>query len=270
MSAVGRHAEAFQLASWVVEEAEAFGVRGVTLALNYECLARAAIELGDAQALARAAEHMERESKHVVALRQRYERLLRTASDRGMPIESARRVEQAPVQDDPEVAAVQQKLAAARTTPRGHADERAAIVLRALLDATSAQAGELFGLQGGALQVLASSSGEPPSHAVRSFVEQQLGAVLYEGQAPTRSVTTGLFMPAGLEQPSVLQPASTLHASEIEAIVLGTKRDGDEAVAAIAALHFASATRRSPSRQLIEVLADALLEGEIDPVTRVA
>jgi hypothetical protein len=269
MLAVGRSAEAFQLATWVVEEADAIGVRGVTLALNYECLAHAAIEVGDAAAFARAVERMEADSKHVAALRQRYERLLRVAAERGMQVEPDALHAEAPRQEDPKLTVLQHALAASRSDVA----VRAAIVLRALLDATGAEAGDLFGLQGGALQVLAHSTPEPPSQAVRSFVEAHLSAVLYEGQAPTRSVTTGLFMPNSAEQRSVLGPASTLQASEIETIVLGTKRDGDEAVAAIAALRYGSGARharKSPSRALVEALADALLEGEIDPVTRVA
>ncbi len=281
MVAAGRYEEAKALAIELLEDCEANGVRGVSLTPVCEALARAAMGLGDRAVFAQAAERYDRESALCPVLRPRYDRLIAEAAALGV-CDSA-------IEDSSAVAirgtAIAMRALQNRLAQCDDAARRAQIVLAALIEATNASAGYLFGMRMGALEVIAQSEAHAPEQAILELVEARLRSETAAHQAATAGAN-GTEIAARAAAQISTEDVSTVASSsrrslppsqmavvpklQREVLVLVGPREGDSAIAALAALDFKVAQSEAP-RALIELLAVALLEkDDVDPVTRVA
>jgi hypothetical protein len=280
--AAGRLDEARDLAADLVEQTEREGIQGVNLALAYEVLAMVGVQQGDGELFEHAAARWNRESRRYPALRARYERLLREAVQRG--VREARPSLAPEAEQDRNLHALQLRLSACLDR-----NERAHAVLLALVDATHAAGGFLFGLQSGTLEVIAhcaSVQGETASHGtahnaapwpqptprIRAIAESVLADALDTHSAPTLSAAALQTLEPGM--PSA-------RADSLAAFLLGGAQAGERAIAAIAVVvvDAKASTEKQPSSEpaaqpptgLLELLGSTLLDrDDVDPVTRVA
>jgi hypothetical protein len=140
------------------------------------------------------------------------------------------------------------------------AAERAQVALRVLLEATCASAGHLFGLRDGRLSWLASSESAAPEPALIAQLERYLHDQLEVGAAATE-LASGSF-------DTNISRFSDARGRVFEAMLLESRRSGENVIGAVAALHGEHAPLSAPNRALLERLADALLENDdVDPVT---
>lgn len=256
LAKVGRFDEALRLADECVREAEALGIKGLILGGCYETRARIALAMDDRQAFRRFADLCAVEYKRGKnpALVTKCERLFRE----GCGAEGAMGFSQGPDGDVTNLSGthvasgVSQRLAACRGP-----GERAAAVLELLLEGTGASAGLLVAVKDGEVSVLAETEASEPSRELLPAMGEYLlgeGGVTVSGDADATLLTSQWTDASG---------------RSFEPLLIAGGRDGENVVAALAALHY-GVERMTPPVTLLRVLADALLEcDDVDLVTRV-
>jgi len=269
----GRADHAVVLAERCIAEHLASGAHGMILGMAYETRARIALALGDAEGFRTFAERcgLEYRLRRNPALSAKYQRLVDEARARGVapPAMLQRLVEPATAIDPAETggsAAAEQ--AARRLRAAATEGEREREALAILVEATRAEAGWLFGMRDGQLVLLTGSSGEPPPAELADALSSHLRASVAALDTETAAASMWQGAPASPARVELLEDGQ---GRTLRPLLLEGSRSGERVVAAVAALRGDAAAQAPVEVEVLEAIADALLEQDaIDAVTRVA
>jgi hypothetical protein len=247
---------------------EAAGRRGIGIGSAYEIRARIASALGDAMGFELYAERCAREyrSGHNPALTAKYERLMRYAQECGIRASSTVQ-HAANFSLYPATMSIDQQALtiAADLRSCGSSYDRTLRALRMVLDAVGATNGLLYGLQGGALQLLASSVAEPPPSGLPRFVAAFLQAELE--QSGTATVVGGESLTTHAENDHFTDEQG----KDWRALLLIGQDGGERRITGIACVQFPVGRSTSTDYSRLSMIAAALLESdELDALTWVA
>ena len=266
LHAAGRDEEARDWVDRAITSYERQGRRGINIGCCFEIRARIAAALGNSMDFELYAQRCAREyrSGHNDALTAKYERLMRFGHECGIRASSS--VQQAASFSlYPATMASDQLTVAAELRTCGTSYDRALRALRMVLDAVSAQSGVLYGMQGGALRLLASADDKPPPDALESFAAAFLQAELED--SGTATVIGGDSLATRGESDRY----NDAQGLEWRALLLIGRDGGERRISGVACVQFAAGRTSSTDYARLSQIAAALLESdELDALTWVA
>jgi len=260
--ALKRGADAAELADSLLVEANARGVRGLTLGALYEIRARAATAMGDHDAFYGFCQHCAAEYRPDLnpAVAARYQRLFRDAQQHRSGTHPRSIVL-------PEDARAGAATIHSRLVECDDADARAKTVLAILVENTNAKEAYFYALRGGKPEWVCSLPESSALEGLQSNVERWLQRELDAAQSLRSAPPPRLSKPAAAYAIQTHIVGANVEPSALQYVALYSRSTGAPIIAGIAVLR-ATDVSKAPEASLVEVLANALLEhDDVDPAT---